>query len=350
MLERADHLAETVLAPGAAEVDRASLVPPERLDAVAAAGFHGLTAPTSVGGIGATPATVDAVVERFAAACLPTTFVWLQHLGVAARVAACDTPAAEIAPRLADGSRRAGVAIGGVRPGVEPLIASPIGDGWQLDGPIPWITGWGSIDVVLVAAMTGEERSRLVWSLVDVGSASASPPAGWTTRRFDLVATDAASSVAVRCDAVLVGARSVVAIDDRADWLAADHLGLAMNAALSLGITRRAVGLLERFDGPAAEFAARLDDTRCRVVAADPRRTRATDGAATVEGTVLADRRAEAALLAWEAAAAVATAQGGAGLAAGSETERLVREAHFCLVFGTRPEIRAAQLARLTRR
>lgn len=345
LIERADRLAATVLAPGADEVDRSSSVPPARFDALAAAGFHGLTAPARVGGLGASAATVDAVIERFAAACLSTTFVWIQHLGVASRVAAADTPFAEdTAPELAAGRLRAGVAIGGVRPGVEPLVATPIADGWRLDGPIPWITGWGTIDVVLVAAMTDEPRPRLVWALVDVGARSAAAPLGWSARRFELAATDAASSVAVRCDGVVVPAERVVAVEDRAGWLAADQRGLAMNAALSLGLTRRAVALLDGTDGPGRAFAEQLDETRARVVAADPRRTPTADGAD------LADRRADAALLAWQAAAAVATTIGGGGLARGAAAERLVREAHFCLVFGTRPEIRAAQLERLEAR
>src|SRR5664280_1151402 len=74
--------------PGAAATDAADLVPIDRLDALAAAGFYGLAGPTAVGGLGHDAATVARVVETLASGCVTTTFVWLQHHGPVRAVAA----------------------------------------------------------------------------------------------------------------------------------------------------------------------------------------------------------------------------------------------------------------------
>ena len=50
LLDEARLIADEVLFPAAADVDRASLVPVEQLELLAAAGLYGAVAPISVGG------------------------------------------------------------------------------------------------------------------------------------------------------------------------------------------------------------------------------------------------------------------------------------------------------------
>jgi alkylation response protein AidB-like acyl-CoA dehydrogenase len=62
--------------PGALEVDLSEVVPVERLDRLAAAGFYGLAGPPEAGGMGvADVATAHEIIEILASGCLTTTFV-----------------------------------------------------------------------------------------------------------------------------------------------------------------------------------------------------------------------------------------------------------------------------------
>ena len=92
--------------------------------------------------------------------CLSTTFVWMQHHGVVRAVAG--GPAAlrqEMLGPLCRGERRAGVALAGLLPGPPRLRARAVGGGYVLDGTSPWVTGWGHIDTLHVAARRTTTRS-----------------------------------------------------------------------------------------------------------------------------------------------------------------------------------------------
>ncbi len=68
-----------LLSRDAATVDQSLTIPPGHLAAFAAAGLYGAWAPKDVGGLELGFAEACDLVEQLAAACLTTTFVWLQH-------------------------------------------------------------------------------------------------------------------------------------------------------------------------------------------------------------------------------------------------------------------------------
>jgi hypothetical protein len=113
-----------------------------------------------------------------------------------------------------------------------------------------------------------------------------------------------------------------------AEWTARDAAGLAGNGALALGVAERAARLADD-DGLLAEVRA----TRTRLLEAD------------VE--TLPDARAACSALALRAAGVLTVRRGSSSVLAGSDAERLLREAQFLLVFGSRPAIRDALLPRL---
>jgi alkylation response protein AidB-like acyl-CoA dehydrogenase len=318
----ARRLAAELLGPAAGAVDAAGVVPREHLDALAAAGLYGLTGPRSSGGLGGDVATVAAVVEELAAGDLATTFVWLQHLGVVARVAAHGPP--EVRDRLPDlcaGRLRAGIALqAAVRPGPPAITVRPDGGDLVLDGAVPWVTGWGAVDVVLVAARDGDD---VVLVLVD---AVEGPTLAVEPQR--MVAVQASATVELRLAGHRAPVGRLVHRAPLAGLLAADAATLRVNGSLALGLVRRCTRLL----GPSP-----LDDDLAAV------RTR-LDAAAPVD---LPGARAEAAALAHRAAGALVVATGSVAVRAGSDAGRTAREAVFLLVFGSRPPIRASLLARL---
>lgn len=242
-------------------------------------------------------------------------FVWQQHQGALSWALRGTGAAAALAPDLAAGRRRSGVAITALR-GPTPLRLRADG---TLTGRVPWLTGWAVLDVLLVAAL--DEDGDVVLLLID-------RPAGRTTsaRPLPLIAARASTTVELALDAHPVDPDRMLARVPEREWWDRDAAGLAGNGALALGVAAR---------------AARLADSAVLLRAVDAARVRLLDAAVPD----LPAARAACSALAVRAAAALAVSEGGRGVVAGSHAERLVREAHFLSVFGMRPAIRAALLA-----
>jgi alkylation response protein AidB-like acyl-CoA dehydrogenase len=323
-VEAAREIADEVLFPAALDVDGADRIPDSHFDALAAAGFYGISAPVAVGGMDADFAAFGAVTEVLAGACLATTFVWHQHVGAVRAVAASGSDfAAGIVGAMCRGELRAGVALAGVRPGEPLLRATPSGGGWRLDGTAPWVTGWGMVDMLHVLARgPGNTVVSLLLDAVDY--------AGLSARRLHLVAVHASRTVELAFDAVEVAAERHLGTTPFAPGNPAPVL--RVHAMLALGLIGRCRALL----GPSP-----LDEELAAVRAA-------LDEALADE---TADRmyaaRAAAAELAVRAAAATVVAAGSASITRDQHPQRLVREAAFLLVFGSRPQVRTALLHRL---
>jgi alkylation response protein AidB-like acyl-CoA dehydrogenase len=314
MLARAREIAESVLFPATIAVDLSDRVPAAHLDLLAGDGFYGMAVREDVDF-----ATGCAIVETFASACLCTTFVWLQHQGVVRSVAASDALRDTWLPRLVAGQVRAGVALGGTLP-KPTLLARRVGDGYVLAGPSPWVTGWGMVDVLGVAARDGDS---LVWLLVD-----AVESATLTVEPLRMAAVSASNTVTATFIEQPVPADRVIRVQDHADWAAADAAGQRLNGSLALGVASRCVTLL----GP-GPLDAELAGCRARLDAAPT-------GA-------LPDARAAVSALAARAAVALVGATGSRSVLVTDHAQKLAREAMFLLVFGSRPAIRQALLPRL---
>ena len=94
------------------------------------------------------------VVIAFAGGCLTTTFVGLQHFGPVLSVAIEPIgrhPGPWLGP-LCSGERRAGIALAGLRPGPAQVHVAAVPGGYLVTGETTWVTGWGLIDTLQVAA------------------------------------------------------------------------------------------------------------------------------------------------------------------------------------------------------
>jgi alkylation response protein AidB-like acyl-CoA dehydrogenase len=323
MLARAREIADTVLLPAALETDSSQRVPPGHLDLLASEGFYGLAAPAEAGRGGAGYATQCLVAEAFASGCLTTAFVWMQHHGVVRRLV--DGPAAlresYLGP-LARGERRAGVALGGSLPGPPRLRARRVPGGYLLDGDSPWVTGWGMIDTLAVAAR--DEQDGLIWGLIDAAESST-----LSVRPLRMVAASASGTVTAGFAGHFVPADRVLRRQPFAEFRAQDAGGLRLNGSLALGVLARCQAMLG---------SSQLDEqaSACR---ADLNEAAPED---------LPAARAAAAELAMRAATALLVQSGSRGILLDQHPQRLVREAMFLCVFGSRPPIRAELLARLS--
>ena len=81
------QLAETVVAPNAASVDREARFPTESVDALGKKGLLGLCIDTARGGRGASPRMFAAVVEELAMACPSTAMIYVMHVTSAQAIA-----------------------------------------------------------------------------------------------------------------------------------------------------------------------------------------------------------------------------------------------------------------------
>lgn len=326
MRERAARIADEVLFPAALEVDRADRIPADHLALLAAQGFYGVAAPPEVGGLGVENMAVAAdLVQTLASGCLTTAFVWIQHHGCVIAVSLSQQPGVRdrwLAP-LATGATRAGIAFAGVRGGPTRLKVRRAGTGFVLDGEAPWVSGWNMIDVVHVAAV--DDQDDVHFFIVD-----AVPAPSVHVTPLDLVAAQASGTVTVRFVDHQIPLDRLTGIKPYAEWSRGEASGSALNGFLALGIVERC----RRLRGVPGWLDADVDACRADLLSGDP--TRIVAG------------RAAASELAWRASATLAVHSGSRSVLRSQHAQRLLREAGFLLVFGSRPAIRDALLARLS--
>jgi alkylation response protein AidB-like acyl-CoA dehydrogenase len=303
----------------ATEVDSSESLLSQDFNALAAVGLYGAFAPLSIGGLELELDTFCSVVELLAAACLTTTFVWIQHFRLLAALLDPATPERirERLPLAVSGQLKGGVALGGLLPGPPRLIATETSDGWRLDGDTPWVSGWGIVDVLFVTARHSE--NSVVSFVID-----AVDQPGLDVVRHRLSAMNASSTVQLTFKDFRIPFDRYVGSQPYAPGLERPE-GLRVNGSLALGITRRCCELL----GPSS-----LDDElrRCR------------EDLDAFETKDIAVSRARAAELAVRAAHALAVSRGSGSALFGDIAERTTREAALLLVFASRPAIKNALL------
>jgi len=325
LVAAARQIADELLFPAALETDASELVPRAHLDAIAEAGLYGIAGPAEAGG---SDLGIDAfceVVAALAGGCLTTAFVWVQHHGVVRAVRDSSNAALREhwLPSLCSGQARAGVVLAGMLPGPPLLRARRMDGGWQLDGTAPWMTGWGCIDVMHVAARDADDEGQLVRLLVD-----ASAGESLRVTPLPMAAVSASGTVRLDFEGHAVAESRLLATETYEGWGQLRAMGLRPNGTLSVGVAERCCRLL----GPSG-----LDD---ELVERRETLAQATDEA-------IADARAGVSELAMRAAAALMAAGGSRSILLDRHAQRLAREAMFLLVFGQRPAIREQLLARL---
>lgn len=322
---RAQTLADDVLLPAALSTDAADLVPSAVLDAMADAGLYGVFAPAAAGGLDGGGDLTD-VVEAVASGCLTTALVWVQHFGLLGSLLAPGALGSEPVRRewLAEacaGRRRGGIAFGGLLPGPPLLSAAPVAGGrWVLEGMAPWVSGWGRIDTLHVAARGPDDT--VVRVALDAVEGD-----GLSVARRRLAAVDASGTVSASFVGVVARAERVLRVEPY-DPAASLGRSLRVNGSLALGVARRCCALI----GPSP-----LDE-RLRAVRS------ALD---TASDDAMAGARAAASAFAMEAATALVVHRGSRAVGRDDHAQRLHREAMFLLVFGSRPMIKDALLTSL---
>ncbi|MGH9179197.1 MAG: acyl-CoA dehydrogenase family protein, partial [Acidimicrobiales bacterium] len=264
----ARQLCGELLEPHAAAADDpAGGVRREHLDALAAAGLASVTVPADEGGLGASQAVNREVVELLAGACGATWFLLTQHqlpqdlsrkplADLDPAVASAGPGAQRYRDALARAAALGGVAVAHFRRPTPVVTAEPDGrGGYLLTGHADWCTGWGLLDLLLVAATTPDDR--LVFGIVEAaerdGLRAAAP--------LPLSVMGGTATVALELQRCALVADEVVLTVATGAWRELDRARTANTKPAAVGLLRRVLVELERLghvrDRPEAVDAAR---------------------------------------------------------------------------------------------
>lgn len=354
-----DRLIDEVLLPAAAATDQAATIPRSHLRALADIGLFGLALSAADDGLGLKPPAIRFVMRRLGSGCGATAFAFAQHHGTVGAIAGSSNRSLRRRWLPALGrDRLAGIAFAHVRrPGSPVLSATADGDGWRLNGTAPWVTSWGTAEVLGVAApvVGGPDGApdRLLWAVVPASERTGLQ----VDKRFELMVFQASATVALDFTDYEVKADDVVDVVDMASWIATDRLLASRPNPSCLGVGDRALAMLaerdsdqaSRFESWWAEVAERAE---AACVTVDEM---ASAGAESVDGVELAKVAADVAATRAEVVAgvqrlttALVSSVAGGSMERSQPSQRLAREALFYVVQAQNADGRAAMFDRLT--
>ncbi|MGX1488478.1 acyl-CoA dehydrogenase family protein [Streptomyces tendae] len=331
LVERARRLAADLLAPQAERVDQEG-VPAGHIEAIRRSGLLGVSAPREYGGWAAPAAVARRTAEILAGACCSTWFVQTQHHTPVATLASCEGPVRErLLGRMARGELLSGVAYAHLRAYPRtPVRVTEERGGLRFDGRVPWYTGWGLNDVMLLAGISRDGEA--VFAFTEAREQPGLRP----SEPIRLAALTASRTVSLELDGLRLPLESIALRLPYEGWAARDRVKTVSASPAVFGIAEAALALLD--DEVAEPLRGRLETVRERAYAlAD---------APGIEAD-LAERlalRIDAAELMRTATTAAVVAGGGRSLALSSTAQRLAREALFLLVQGQTAASREAHL------
>ncbi|MCX5137084.1 acyl-CoA/acyl-ACP dehydrogenase [Streptomyces sp. NBC_00340] len=338
LVTAARRLAADVLVPRAERVDQDS-VPVSSVEAVKASGLLGVSAPVAYGGSAAPPAVVRETAEILAGACCSTWFVQTQHHTPVATLAQADLglPVRErLLGPLARGELLSGVAYAQLRahPRVPVRVTAERG-GLRFHGTVPWYSGWGLNDVMLLAGATDADEALFAFT------EAREQPGLRASAPMRLAALSASRTVSLELDGLWVPEEAVALRVPYASWAAGDRPKNTNASPAVFGVTSAAIGLLEgdpAAKGTAEVLRARLEEVRRQAYAlADhPVPTERIDERLVCKTRAYDVMRA--------ATTAAVVAGGGRAMDLRSPAQRLAREGMFLLVQGQTAEVRTAHL------
>ncbi|MFI2436009.1 acyl-CoA dehydrogenase family protein [Streptomyces sp. NPDC018693] len=334
LVTRARRLADELLAPHAERVD-AEGVPAGHIAEVKRSGLLGVGAPRAYGGAEAPASVARETAEILAGACCSTWFVQTQHHTPVQTLMTGEGPVRErLLGPLARGELLSGVAYAHLRahPRVPVRVTRERG-GRRFDGTVPWYTGWGLNDVLLLAGVTTEDEALFAFTQ------AREQPGLRASEPMRLAALTAARTVSLELDGLWLPEEAVALRAPYERWAAADREKWVNASPAVFGVAEAALALVG--EESAAPLRARLAEVRDRAYA-------------LADAPDPAEHRAERLALrirAYEVLAAATTAAvvagGGRSLALTSKAQRLAREGLFLLVQGQTPLSRRAHLEAL---
>jgi alkylation response protein AidB-like acyl-CoA dehydrogenase len=294
-----------------------------------AAGVPAWSVPAEHGGRGLGPVELLSGYEAVAGACLTTAFILSQREAAVRRLAAAPPEVRRrFLPALARDDMFASVGLAQIttsrQHGAPALVATPEGDGYRLDGLIPWVTGADRAGLLVIGATLPDGRQVVLALPGGRQGVTVEPP-------LRLAALTGSRTALVRCAGVRVGADLLLAGPAEKIMAGGGSVGGLETSCLALGLAGAAVEFLH------GEAAARLDlaPVAERFEAARRRARQLLHGLALRPGAPgdLIELRVRCSRLALQASQAALAAAKGTGFAAPHPAGRWATQALFFLVW-----------------
>ncbi len=245
-IEKAQAIANEVLAPHAADVDAQGRWPAEGVEALAKSGLLGLTVATEFGGAGASPTTFTELTSILAEQCASTAMIYLMH--VCATQLAAQSPTlsnrGELLKQIAAGQHLSTLAFS--EKGSRSHFWAPVGrvtvegERHRLSAEKSWVTSAGHADSYFVSSRSSKAVESTDSTIYYVPKGTA----GFTTNgTFNGLGLRGNASAPMRLDGVEVPSSHRVSEDGGGFAL---MMGAVLpwfqvgSAAVSIGIARAA--------------------------------------------------------------------------------------------------------------
>jgi alkylation response protein AidB-like acyl-CoA dehydrogenase len=248
--------AQTVLKNQAENADGSSVWPGPSWDALHHCGALGWIIPTEYGGSGLEGLELLEGYQRLAGACLTTCFLLSQRDSACRRLrdSGNETLCRELLPPLASGERFLTVGLAQLttsRQHVRPVLTAQLVDGGvRLDGVMPWVTGAPRADHFLTGVVLDDGRQMLLVVPGDAPGLSVRPP-------MELMALQGSLTAEVRCDAVFVPSRWILAGPAERILAGGRGAGGLETSGLALGLAQSALTYLRQEADKRAEWRQR---------------------------------------------------------------------------------------------
>lgn len=312
----------------AEEIDQTGHWPAEDLETLGRAGILRMAMPVELGGIGASAIQQHLAYEAIARASMGVALILSQRDAAIGLIDASASPArhALLSELASNAFGTVGIAqLTTSRQGGAPALgAIRDGDGYRIDGLIPWCTGAAKATFIIAGAVDEAGRQLLFALRPEADGVKIDPP-------LPLVALRSTWTTAIRCEQVRIGPDDLLSGPASKVLVRGNNLPLGQ-AYLAMGLCRGAIDLIAEHRSEAARsasesFETQLSEIRCRVIElSDPAR----DREALAEAPAIRGRCNDLAVRVTHAAAALYK---GTALLAGHPAQRLAREAMFLLVW-----------------
>ena len=323
-----NHWLATEVAPQAAELDRSSAALRAVLQQMGDRSWLGLSVPACYGGSALTKIEVWQAQAAIASTSGALAFLQTQHQSAAAFLAKHDQGDRDL-KGLALGQPSVGIGFSHLRRSRSPLQAQWQGDQIQLEGSLPWLTGWGFFDAFLIAAPLPE--GEIVFCLIPATAPE------WQVTPLDLAAMASTGTVSAELTISLPADQVIATLPST--WIRdRDRQSVLSPTAFAVGITRAALRQLKNSQPAiAASFFDQLQALEQLILKALEANTHDSEEAIAL--------RLQALQLMHQSVQAAVFAAAGAANSLQHPAQRLYRDALAFSVLGLTPDLRDRYLA-----
>lgn len=213
------------------------------LPALASAGLFAIGVPESFGGAGGRTGNAVDAIAAVAEHSLAAAFVFWGHRAFIEYLLASPNAALRERrlPALLNGTQAGATGLSNAMKflcGIESLQIEAVreGEGWRLDGKLPWVTNLRKSGFVFAAAVSSRDGEPPLIVALDHDCPGVS-----RTADLDLIAMRGSNTAALAIDDVRIDADDVIAGDAR-DWLPRVRPAfLALQCGMSIGLARAAL-------------------------------------------------------------------------------------------------------------